>query len=268
MLAPAVSVVMTVWNANREFLQQAIRSVLEQSFRDFELIVVEDPSPQPVDDLIAAFRDDRIRLIHRKERAPIGVALNEGIAAARAPLIARMDADDLALPHRLARQVAFLREHPDIAVYGSRITIIDETNRVIGHRLLPVTHEEIAASMRRYNCISHPSVMFRRNAFERAGGYSEALRVEDYDLWCRLLTSGARFENSADELLQYRVHSEASKFRGVHDEIRATMNVKRRYFSNAFTLRDKTRLLAEAALLKMPPALIVRLFLWLEYRKA
>jgi glycosyltransferase involved in cell wall biosynthesis len=268
MLAPAVSVVMTVWNANREFLQQAIRSILEQTFRDFELIVVEDPSPQPVADLIAAFRDERIRLVRRNERAPIGIALNEGIATARAPLIARMDADDIALPERLERQLAFLRAHQEIAVYGSRITIIDETNRVIGHRILPLTHDEIAASMRRYNCISHPSVMFRRDAFERAGGYSDAPRVEDYDLWCRMLVEGSRFESCADELLQYRVHSEASKFRGVHDEIRATMAIKRRYFSDAFTLHDRARLLAEAALLRIPPSLIVRLFLWLEYRKA
>ncbi|MDQ3282815.1 MAG: glycosyltransferase [Acidobacteriota bacterium] len=267
MSSPAVSVVMPVWNPDRDFLEQAIRSLLAQTFGEFELIIVEDPSPQRVADIVAPFRDPRIRVISRTTPAPIGAALNEGVAAARAPLIARLDADDIALPHRFEQQVAFLEQHPEVDVYGSRITIINERGEQVGRRLLPLTHDEIANAFRRYNCISHPAVMFRRAAFDAVGGYDRTRRAEDYDLWCRMLLNGARFENCADDLIEYRVHEQATKYRVVREAIRVTIDIKEQYFRGRFTLRERARLLAEHALLHLPPRLVVRLFLWLEYRR-
>lgn len=262
---PAVSVVMAVWNPNRDYATEAIRSILGQTFEDLELIVVEDPSPRMLD--FAAFGDDRLRAIRRNGRGSLGSALNEGIAAARAELIARIDADDVAMPERIARQYEFMQRHPEIAVYGSRITVIDEHGVPVGRRMLPLQHEQIARALRRYNCISHPSVMFRKGAVVAAGGYDRDRIAEDYDLWCRLLLTGARFENADDDFVRYRFHPDAAKYRDVHDAIRVTIEIKKQYFAGSFTVGDRVRLAAESALLKLPAPAIIRLFRLLEYRK-
>ncbi len=266
MNAPAVTVLLAVWNPNHRFLQDAVRSILEQTFTDFELVIVEDPSPASIEDLVAGFDDPRIRLVRREVRGTLGSALNLGLELARGELVARIDADDIALPQRLERQVAFMRSHPEIAVYGSRIRVIDESERVVGRRMLPLRHDEIAATLRRYNCISHPSVMFRKAIVLARGGYDKTIGTEDYDLWCRMLLAGDRFENSAEDLICYRFHEEAAKFRGVHDSIRTTIAIKRRYFTGRFDLIDYMRLIAEFALLALPSWLIVRLFRKTEYR--
>ncbi|MEA2463296.1 MAG: hypothetical protein QOJ98_1043 [Acidobacteriota bacterium] len=262
---PAVSVVMAVWNPDPLYVAAAIRSILEQTFRDLELVIVEDPSERAID--LAEFSDDRIRLIRREQRGSLGNALNEGIAAARAELIARIDADDIALPRRLERQYEFMQAHPEIAVYGSRIRVIDDSGATVGRRMLPLEHEEIATALRRYNCISHPSVMFRKAPVVSAGGYDRERIAEDYDLWCRLLLAGARFANSDEELVLYRFHEQAAKYRGVHDAIRVTIEIKKQYFAGRFTLGDRLRLAAEVALLRLPAALIILLFRLLEYRQ-
>src|SRR5207248_4373568 len=121
--------------------------------------------------------------------ANLGLAqsLNIGLGLAQAPLIARLDCDDVCLPHRLERQLAFLSSHPDVDVYGSRIIVIDENGRRIARRNLPVTHDAIARRLRRTNALSHPSVMFRKAAVEAAGGYEPDQVVEDFELWCRML---------------------------------------------------------------------------------
>jgi glycosyltransferase involved in cell wall biosynthesis len=256
---------MAVWNPNPAYVAEAIRSILEQAFRDLELIVVEDPSPYAID--AEVFQDDRLRLIRRKQRGSLGSALNEGIAAARAELIARIDADDVALPHRIGAQYEFMQSHPDIAVYGSRITVIDGAGKVAGRRLLPLRHDDIAAALRRYNCLSHPSVMVRKRAVVAVGGYDRERIAEDYDLWCRLLLAGERFENADEDFVRYRVHEQAAKYRGVHDAIRVTIEIKKQYFAGRFTIGDRLRLLAEAALLRLPPPLIIRLFRVIEYRQ-
>jgi glycosyltransferase involved in cell wall biosynthesis len=259
-------VLLAVWNPNPAYVELAIRSILAQSFHDFELLIVEDPSPTSVAELVASLDDDRVRLLQRSTRGTLGAALNAGLAEARADLVARIDADDVAVPERLTRQVAFLRANPEIAVYGSRVSVIDDRGRVLGRRLLPLAHDAIGAALRRYNCISHPSVMYRKAAVLALGGYDESRVAEDYDLWCRLLLAGARFRNADEDFVHYRFHEEAAKYRGVHDAIRVTIAIKKRYFRDRFTWGDRIRLMAEQTLLRMPAALIIALFRFLEYR--
>ena len=265
--APAVTVLLGVWNPNRDYVELAIRSVLAQTFRDFELLIVEDPSPHSIADLVTAIEDPRIRLLQRPQRGTLGAALNAGLAVARAELVARIDADDVALPERLARQVAFLNANPDVTVYGSRITVIDDRGRSVGRRLLPLAHDDIVAALRRYNCISHPSVMYRKSAVLSLGGYDETRVAEDYDLWCRMVLAGMRFRNAYEDFVQHRFHQEAAKYREVHDAIRVTIDIKKRYFRGRFTWGDRLRLLAEQTLLRLPAPLIIGLFRLLEYRK-
>jgi len=162
------------------YLAEAVGSVLAQTLSDLELIVVDDGSedgtPAMLDE--AARRDPRVR-VHRQEPGGLTVALNAGCALARAPLIARMDADDVMLGDRLERQAAFLGEHPDVAVLGAGIVLVDEEGREIDR-------EPGRAELDLLECneLTHATVVMRTGAFRALGGY-RLDQAEDYDLWLR-----------------------------------------------------------------------------------
>jgi glycosyltransferase involved in cell wall biosynthesis len=206
MRVPAISVAMSVYNGER-FLAEAVESVLAQSFGDFEFLILDDGSsdatPQIVQDFAA--RDSRVRLIVRENRGLIA-SLNELIAEARAPLIARMDADDICMPERFARQVEFLTANPDYGVVGSAAYDIDENGKYFAAPDYPppLNHEEVLAMIEQNPPLCHPSVLVRRDVLLAAGGYHAAFRhCEDYDLWLRL-ANRTRIGNLADKLLHYR----------------------------------------------------------------
>jgi glycosyltransferase involved in cell wall biosynthesis len=248
-----------------DFFRATVESVLAQTFSDFELLVADDSASGDVEAQLASYGDARIRYA-RANASSLGEALNAGLRLARAPLVARLDADDLCLPDRLQTQVEFLSAHADIAVVGSRIEVIDEHDAVIGRRLLPLHHEEIADALRRYNCMSHPAVMFRRDAVLAVGGYPDGIVAEDYDLWCRMVLAGMRIENLERPLIRYRFHPGASKFQNFRRAIRTTIDIKEKYFAGALTAGDRLRIAAERALLALPGPLVVRLFRALSYR--
>lgn len=204
----SLSVVLPVRNGT-PYIGEAVRSILTQTYRDFELVIVDDGSTDGTLDIITAFQKDdpRVRL-ERNPGSGLVDGLNHGIAVSTAPLIARMDADDVALPSRLRRQVDFLNEHPEIAVVGSHVTYIDEFGKPAGDAgVLPQTPEDIARHLLKGCCLRHPTVVMRREAVEKAGGYRrELLDAEDYDLWLRMAEQAA-LTNLPDVLLLYRVHS-------------------------------------------------------------
>ncbi len=211
---PTVSCVMPAYNAVR-YLASAIDSILSQTFGDFELIVVDDGSTDHTLELLRSYekRDARVRVISRLNTGHTG-AINDGIAAAKGELIARMDADDLALPERFARQVAFLRDHSDVVVVGASVELIDPYNIPIGDDIAKTTHEEIDAQLMRGSggAIRHPLAMFRRDAYERVGPYRAQFNgSEDLDLWLRLAEIG-RVANLPEILLKYRRHYQAFSF--------------------------------------------------------
>lgn len=263
--SPRVSVLMPVYRPDLGYLREAIESIRAQTFAGWELLVVEDGGPSGVAALIRELGDPRIHHHERAARTSLADALNDGLSLCRAPLVARMDSDDVATAARLERQIGFLDANAEIAVVGSTITVIDASGRVIGHRRLPTSYPQIASTLRRYNCVAHPAVMFRRDVVTAAGGYRAGL-AEDYDLWCRLVSRGARIENLPDALLTYRFHEEALKFNTVRDAIRATIDTKLRHFSNVLTLRDRLRIAGERMLLLFPPRFIVSLFRVVAYR--
>lgn len=264
-MTPRVSVLVPVWRPDLRFLREAIESVRAQTLADWELLLVEDPPASDAAALVASFADPRIRHVVRESRSALPDALNEGLRLCRAPYVARLDGDDVCMPERLAIQAAHLDANPRTAVVGSRTTIIDGDGNVIGVRKDPTGADDVAAAMRRYNCIAHPSVMFRRDVVLDAGGYAKT-SPEDYDLWCRLMVAGHRLENRPEELLRYRFHEGASKFEAVHDVVRVTIAVKKKYFAGRFTLRDRLRILGEQLLLLVPPRVILWLFRAVTYR--
>ncbi len=203
---PAVSVVMSVYNGE-EHLEKAIQSILDQTFTDFEFIIINDGSTDGTKQLVErmADSDDRIVLVDQKNTG-LTQALCNGVNTARAPLIARMDADDISTPDRFARQVEVMRSRPDCVAATCFIehffddgTVRGVANHIGPEPLIPL-----------YNVFSnriggHGQVMFRKSAYDAAGGYDPAFRYsQDYDLWARLLEHGS-FALIEDVLYRWRV---------------------------------------------------------------
>jgi len=205
MTIPRISVAMSVYN-NARYLSHAIESILAQTFTDFEFLIVNDGSTDGSGAIIDRYAagDTRIRAIHQPNAGLI-VSLNRMIDEARAPLTARMDGDDIALPERFARQVAFLDAHPDIGVLGTGCTCIDEEGRPSSHKFDDVlTPEAIRDDLKNGPPLCHPSVVMQRDAVRAVGGYHRAYKYcEDYDLWLRL-SGHVRMANLPDRLLLYR----------------------------------------------------------------
>lgn len=211
MTMPAVSVAMSVYNGER-FLVPAIESVLAQTMGDFEFLILDDGSRDQSRALAESYaaRDARIRVIARENHGLV-ISLNQLLAEARAPLVARMDADDICLPERFARQIAFLAQHSDHGVLGSRTSDIDEYDRpyplAAGEH--PETHAELVHNIAHGGpLLAHPTVMYRRDVVLAAGGYHQAFRhCEDYDLWLRL-AGRTRIANLPERLLRYRHYAD------------------------------------------------------------
>lgn len=205
---PLVSVLMPAYNARR-YVAEAIGSVLAQTWRDFELLIIDDGSTDDTAAILArhAAADPRVRVLSRRNGG-IGAALNDGLVQARGELVARMDADDFCLPQRFARQVEFLRQAPDCVLVGSRVLLIDPDGAPLFEMAdIPTEHEAIDAMLLQARwSIVHPSVMMRRDVVRRIGGYNnDVVPVEDHDLFLRLAEVG-RLANLPDVLLRYRKH--------------------------------------------------------------
>lgn len=205
---PAVSVVLPVRNGAR-FLPEAMDSILAQTLGDFEVTAVDDGSSDETPALLAAYqeRDSRVRVL-RTEGEGLVAALNLGCHSAGAPYIARMDADDVAAPERLERQLAYLSAHPDVALLGTGHTEIDDAGALLGTTVYPTEPDAVAARLLRKNCLAHPTVVFSRTVFDEVGGYRRSmLHGEDYDLWLRI-ADRHRVANLPEPLLAYRVHAQ------------------------------------------------------------
>jgi len=205
--APRISVLLPVFNA-AAYVDDAVRSILAQTFADFELIVVDDGSSDASPGILAALAQDdaRIRLTSRPNRGLIAT-LNEMIASARGEYFARMDGDDIAFPQRFARQVEFLDARPEVVAVGSRALFIDAEGLPLMEAMQHFSHEEIERALMTPELgIIHPSVMMRAAACRAIGGYrAEYPHAEDLDFFLRLGELG-RLENMPESLLQYRTH--------------------------------------------------------------
>jgi len=182
---PAVSVLMGVWNGAPR-VREAIESVLCQTLGDLELVVVDDGSTDATASILGSFGDPRVR-VTRQPRGGLTSALRSALGLARAPLVARLDADDVALPERLERQRGFLERHPEVGLLGTAAREVDGIGREVGVVRPPTEDAALRGALIRHNPFVHSSVMMRRSALEQAGGYDLSFPVaQDYDLWMRM----------------------------------------------------------------------------------
>jgi len=217
-MIPKITVLMTVFNGKR-YLRECMDSVLNQTFKDFEFLIVDDCSADDSKGLVKSYKDDRIRLIENKENLGQVKSLNIGIGHARGEYIARIDQDDMMIKNRLKRQLDFLDRRKDVSVVGTWGELIDENGRVFEKYICPIRNEEmIGRVLCGWNSLMHMSVIFKKDAVINAGKYNELFPfAEDYDLWTRLLLKGHKFANIPEFLIKGRFHKETSskKFHGV-----------------------------------------------------
>lgn len=258
---------MPVYNPHPVYFRQAIESILNQTLQDWELVIVEDPSPNPASEILKDYPDPRIRHFVNPKRTSLVEQRNRCLQEARADLAACQDADDISEPERLEKQVAFMDSHPEITVLGTQLAVIDEEGNFLGYRHYPCDHQNIIQKMQSYNPIANPSVIFWRKEICEAGGYryGKYPKVEDYELWCRLAKKEAKFANLPEALVRYRVG------KGMTDKarstLRGTIEIKRLYWSREMDAKARLRLLAEHLLLLLPPRLVVWLFLKTQIKK-
>lgn len=224
---PAVSVLMPVHDA-APWVERAIESILAQTLRDFEFLIYDDESGDGTFALLesAARRDSRIRLF-RKPHAGYAVWLRDGVLEARAPYVARMDADDVSKPTRLAQQLAHLEAHPECCAVGARVLRIDPEGRPIRVAELPLAHAEIEQALLggRGEALPHPAVLLRRAAVLDAGNYRpEYEPAEDLELYLRLAEHG-RLANLPDVLLEYRQHARKASHRRGNEQRRKVARI-------------------------------------------
>jgi hypothetical protein len=215
---------MTVRNVER-FVAQAVESVLGQTLRELELIVVDDASSDGTPDILSIFarRDSRVRIHRHDTHLGIPAALNLACRRARAPLIARLDGDDVAVPDRLERQTAHLARHDRLALVGGAAIVIDDTGRP-HHRLRPPA--DVHAQLLERNVIIHSTVTLRRDALERVGGYRARFAgAEDYDLWLRL-AERYQLGNLTDALVHYRIHPGQLSHQALEQQVLSILAVK------------------------------------------
>jgi glycosyltransferase involved in cell wall biosynthesis len=211
MNVPAVSVILPAYNCEK-YIAKAIVSVLHQTFTDFEFIIINDGSTDKTEFAIRAFSDPRIIYLKNPTNKGLVFTLNRCIGIAKGKYIARMDADDICLPERLAKQKSFLDQNENIGVVATTIEFINDQEEKTGSWELDrktITSKQIKDQLLFKNCIAHPSVMMRARVLKELKYNEKQKNIEDYDLWLRVLNRGISIAKINEPLLLYRTHEDS-----------------------------------------------------------
>jgi glycosyltransferase involved in cell wall biosynthesis len=240
---PLVSFAIPVYNAAR-FLQRAMDSALAQSFQDFEIVAVDDGSRDRSPGILASYakRDSRVRNVRQENTGIVG-ALNAAVTHSRGDFIARMDADDFSMPDRIERQVAYLNANPQCVAVGTDVIYTDPEGAPLVRHFPAQDHGSIVAQLLEGNggAMIHPTVMFRRGAFEAVGGYRFRYQwIEDLDLYLRLSEIG-QLANLPGIHLEYRQHLKSVNYtRGDRNNLRMELVNPRRLAIGLSPLQNET----------------------------
>ncbi|GAB3323324.1 hypothetical protein GCM10027299_19450 [Larkinella ripae] len=262
---PLVSVIMPVYNGER-FLSAALESVLNQTHRNLEVLVLDNGSTDGSRSIIEAFarRDSRVKPLY--EPAPLGyggeVATNVASRHARGEFLAKLDADDMAHPERLAKQVAFLQANPAVFLVGSWLTLVDERGRTTGFRQYPVGHQAIYDEFYLRFPIANPSVLYRNN-FQHHDLYQIRFpHFNDYYSLFVQLNQGYKMHNLPEYLTAYRIHDTNTVFTNLRAKWRSNLEIKEtfvREFAYRTTRRHRLKIkLITLAINTFPESFLIR----------
>lgn len=205
---PMVTVLMSVYNGEK-FLKEAMESILNQTFTNFEFLIINDGSTDSSVEIIESYKDSRIRLINNEKNLKLIASLNKGISLAKGKYIARMDCDDFSVPQRLQKQVEFLESNSEYGLVGTYYTVIDGEGKEQRNVSYPSSNELIKLFLS-LNCpLAHGSIMGRTELFkENLYGSKESYAVEDYELWTRM-AKVTKIHNIPEYLFKYRIYGES-----------------------------------------------------------
>ena len=209
MNSPAISVVLPAFNCEK-YIGEAIQSVLQQTFPDFEFIIINDGSTDKTEEIILSFSDNRIVYEKNDNNTGLVYSLNKGVDMAKGKYIARMDGDDVCLPGRFKKQMDHLEQNNRVDILATVVTLIDETGQVTGMWVADAkntTEKDIREQLPKDNCIAHPSVMGKANIFKKYKYDQAQSQSEDYDMWLRMVNDGVIIHKLAEPLLQHRILS-------------------------------------------------------------
>lgn len=259
---PKVSVVMASYNEAPEIIGKAIESILDQTFTDFEFIIVDDSTKEDTVKKIESYSDDRIILIKREGHSWLPEKLNIGMMQARGDFIARMDADDIALANRLEKQITFLAKHPEIYVLGGQVNLMDEEGTVFSEKLYPLGGIKLYLHSTYKSPFNHPSVVFRKELIDKGFLYNEELvkTSEDIDLWLRVIHEKYKIANLPDKITNYRIRNNMAKWRSDEAEIRYMAKVRKDTFSWKMPIHSILSLMAGYVFLSLPRNVITGMY--------
>lgn len=205
---PLISVIMATFNEPKQFIEESISSILNQTYRNLELLIADDSTNEDTINVIDSFasKDDRVIVIRKKERMGFVNALNEALHQAKGDYVARMDGDDISFPNRFDIQIKYASTHSEVDVFGGDMDIIDEVGDVKSERHYPVTKESIEKMFIFRSPFAHPTLMFKRDIIDSGFYYNPNYKkAEDVDFLMRLYKNGYVFGNTGEKLLRYRV---------------------------------------------------------------
>ena len=204
-----ISVILSAYNEEERWFRAAVESILNQSFKDFELILILDnPKNKLLEDIINEYanKDNRIVYIRNEKNLGLVESLNKGLKVAKGKYIARMDADDIAYIDRLEKQYNYLESHKDIDLIGSSVDFIDEEDKVLQSNTPVVKNSNKIKNYLKYtNVVVHPTFFFRKSILKDIKGYRDVAFAEDYDFMCRVVASNYNVSNIKEPLLKYRI---------------------------------------------------------------
>mgnify|MGYP000856632615 FL=1 len=203
-MTPRVTVLMPVYNGEKH-LKEAIESILNQTFNDFEFLIINDGSTDDSEKIILSYSDPRIHLFNQENQG-LSNTLNKGIKLSSGEFIARMDQDDISLSSRLDEQIKFMDANPDVGICGTYAILINERGEGVGRAVYPSEHEDIKAQLLFSSSVVHPSVVFRKNIFINHNLEYTSGKSEDYDLWVRAVRV-TKLVNINKFLFKYRADS-------------------------------------------------------------
>jgi glycosyltransferase involved in cell wall biosynthesis len=233
-----ISVIMSVYNSENT-LTGAIESILQQNFKDFEFIIINDGSTDGTTSILSDYKqkDSRIILINQP-RMGLVYSLNQGLKIAQGEYILRQDADDLSLAYRMEKQLEYIKQH-NLDIVSSYAFLVNKRGRFLKIIKCPSRHEDIARKLEKHNCILHPTLMFKKTSILSLGRYNQDCElIEDYDLYLRAILQGLKFGTIPEPLVKIRFHPSGVSVKYRRKQLLNAISVQARYFSR----QDKFKL--------------------------
>jgi len=238
---PRVTVLMSVYDSEK-FLQEAIDSILTQTFTNFEFLIINDGSKDSSLKIIRSYKDPRIRLISRANRG-LTFSLNQGLEIAKGEYIARQDSDDISVPERLKKEVDYLDTHPSVALVGSNYTVIDDNGDTLTTTTVFTEPNDLKLTQITCNQYGHGSIMLRKSILKKTGLYDKSVGyVEDYDLWTRI-SRVADIANIEESLYLYRRNADGVTRQNLDLQIQQTFAVRDKAFRHFLKHRGQYKVL-------------------------